>query len=168
MLELLGDKWSLMIIRDMIFGNRRHFRDLLDNSEERIASNMLADRLKTLCDRGLLTKAEDPSHKQKVIYSLTEQGIDLLPLLVQMVGWGHKYLPVSKQHGLAAQVIMYGGPKMWRRFMSELRVEHLHKPGRSKPNARAPSIATMFWQHRSSPIRKPGKRPRRQDSSRFF
>ena len=95
-LEVLGDKWSLLIIRDMIFGNRRHFRELLGKSEEGIASNILADRLKTLVERGVLTKADDPSHRQKAIYSLTEQGIELLPVLAQMAAWGYKYLPVSE------------------------------------------------------------------------
>ena len=160
-LELLGDKWSLMIIRDMIFGNRRHFRDLLQHSEEGIASNILADRLKTLLEQGIITKADDPSHKQKVIYSLTERGIGLLPVLVQMVDWGHKYLPVSKPHGMASQVLIEGGPKMLKRFMAELRIEHLRWPAQRKANARAPSIATLFWQHpRPWEDRKPGKSPR--------
>jgi DNA-binding HxlR family transcriptional regulator len=64
-LEVVGDKWSLLIIRDMIFGNRRHFRELLTKSEEGIASNILASRLKTLIAQGVMTKADDPSHKQK-------------------------------------------------------------------------------------------------------
>src|ERR1700680_413894 len=91
-LEAVGDKWSLLIIRDMIFGNRRHFRELLLKSDEGISSNILADRLKTLLDQGIITKPDAPSHKQKGIYSLTEQGIELLPMLVQMGGWGTKYL----------------------------------------------------------------------------
>ena len=62
-LEVVGDKWSLLIIRDMIFGNRRHFRELLTRSEEGIASNILADRLKTLVEQGIITKADDPSHQ---------------------------------------------------------------------------------------------------------
>jgi len=61
-LEVLGDKWSLLIIRDIIFGNRRHFRELLTQSQERIASNILADRLKKLLEEGVLSKADDPSH----------------------------------------------------------------------------------------------------------
>jgi DNA-binding HxlR family transcriptional regulator len=146
-LEILGDKWSLMIIRDMIFGNRRHFRNLMQNSEEGIASNILADRLKNLLDQGIISKAEDPSHKQKVIYSLTERGIELLPVLAQMVDWGRRHLPVSRQHDLAAQVIVEGGPKMLRRFMDELRTEHLGRPAhRKSTQARSPSIA-MFWQN---------------------
>jgi hypothetical protein len=55
-LEVVGDKWSLLIIRDMIFGNRRHFRELLTKSEEGIASNILADRLKTLVEQGIRPK----------------------------------------------------------------------------------------------------------------
>jgi len=62
-LEVLGDKWSLLIIRDMMFGNRRHFRE----SEEGISSNILSDRLKTLLDEGIITRADDPTHKQKGI-----------------------------------------------------------------------------------------------------
>src|SRR3546814_15918639 len=83
-LEVLGDRWSLIILRDMMFGNRRHFRELLNRSEEGIASNILADRLKRLTRDGLLTRADDPSHKQKAIYSLTEKAIQLLPLFVVM------------------------------------------------------------------------------------
>src|SRR4249919_4045933 len=80
-LEVVGDKWSLLVIRDMIFGNRRHFRELLTRSEEGIASNILADRLKRLVDQGIISKADDPTHKQKSIYSLTERGIELLPVI---------------------------------------------------------------------------------------
>jgi DNA-binding HxlR family transcriptional regulator len=83
-LEVVGDRWSLLVIRDMIFGNRRHFRELLAKSEEGIASNILADRLKRLVGQGVVSRADDPTHKQKAIYSLTEKGIELLPVLAQM------------------------------------------------------------------------------------
>ena len=140
-LEVVGDKWSLLIIRDLIFGNRRHFRELLMKSEEGIASNILADRLKTLLEQGILTKADDPSHKQKAIYSLTEQGIELLPVLAQMAGWGRKYLPVSEELGIRAQLLEDGGPSMWKKFMSELRVLHLGTPSRPKPRSGMASVA---------------------------
>jgi DNA-binding HxlR family transcriptional regulator len=133
-LEILGDKWSLLIIRDMIFGNRRHFRELLTRSEEGIASNILADRLKTLVEQGIVTKADDPSHKQKAIYSLTERGIELLPILAQMAGWGRKYLPVSEELGIRAQLLQEGGPAMWDAFMAELRETHLGLPPRPGPS----------------------------------
>ena len=124
-LEVIGDKWSLIVIRDMMFGNRRHFRELLTKSEEGISSNILADRLRTLLDRGIITREDDPSHKQKGIYSLTEQGIELLPILAQMSGWGVKYLPVTEELGIRAKLLDQGGPKMWAEFMDELRETHL-------------------------------------------
>ena len=88
-LEVVGDRWSLLVIRDMMFGKRRHFRELLTKSDEGISSNILADRLKMLREQGIITWADDPSHKQKGIYSLTEQGIELLPILAQMSSTQH-------------------------------------------------------------------------------
>ena len=131
-LEVVGDKWSLLVIRDMIFGNRRHFRELLTQSEEGISSNILADRLKTLVEQGILTRSDDPTHKQKGIYSLTEQGIELLPVLAQMAAWGRKYLPVTEAMSIRAQLLEEGGPKLWADFMDELRTTHLGKPSRRK------------------------------------
>jgi DNA-binding HxlR family transcriptional regulator len=137
-LEVLGDRWSLLIIRDMMFGNRRHFRELLTKSEEGIASNILSDRLKTLVDQGVISKAEDPTHRQKAIYSLTEKGIELLPVLAQMSEWGLAYLPVTEELGIRAHLLKQGGPKLWAEFMEELREVHLgttfrrkRKPGTS-------------------------------------
>jgi DNA-binding HxlR family transcriptional regulator len=124
MVEMFGDKWSLLVIRDIIFVNRRHFRELLTKSMEGIALNMLADRLQRLIDQGIIVKSDDPSHKQKVIYSLTEKGIGLLPLLMEMVVWGHRYLPDFRPKGLA-QVLEKGGPTLWAEFMAELRETHL-------------------------------------------
>jgi DNA-binding HxlR family transcriptional regulator len=131
-LEVVGDKWSLLIIRDMMFGNRRHFRELLTKSEEHISSNILANRLKTLLDQGIITRDDDPSHKQKGIYSLTEKGIEMLPILAQMSGWGFNYLPVSEQLGIRAKLLSEGGPKMWAEFMDELRESHLGVKRRRK------------------------------------
>jgi len=126
-LEVLGDRWSLLVIRDMMFGDRRHYRELLVNSEEGISSNILAERLKTLLDQGIITKTDDPTHKQKAIYSLTEQGIELLPILAQIGSWGVKYLPVTRELGIRAKLLADGGPRMWEAFMDELRERHLGK-----------------------------------------
>jgi len=124
-LEILGDRWSLIIIRDVMFGNRRHYRELLTKSEEGIASNILADRLKRLVARGLLSKRDDPSHRQKAIYSLTEASIELVPLLAQMGAWGRRHTPVSEELSIRAQLLEEGGPPMWEAFMDELRALHL-------------------------------------------
>jgi Predicted transcriptional regulators len=127
-LEVLGDRWSLIVIRDIMFGNRRHYRELLTRSNERIASNILADRLKRLVGAGLLAKRDDPSHQQKAIYSLTEPAIQLVPLLAHMGAWGRRHLPVSPELSIRAQLLEEGGPAMWNAFMDELRTLHLGAP----------------------------------------
>ncbi|WP_367718767.1 helix-turn-helix domain-containing protein [Nitratireductor sp. GISD-1A_MAKvit] len=124
-LEVLGDKWSLIVVRDMMFGDRRHFRDLLINSEEGIASNILADRLRRLLAEGVISKADDPSHKQKSIYSLTEMGIELVPVFAMIGAWGSKWLPVSEELSVRARLLEEGGPALWEAFMEELRETHL-------------------------------------------
>ncbi len=127
-LEALGDRWSLIVIRDVMFGNRRHFRELLSGSLEGIATNILADRLKRLVAEGLLTKADDPSHKQKAIYSLTDKAIELVPMIAVMGGWGRRHLPVTPELAIRAQVLEEGGPPLWADFMAELRHLHLGTP----------------------------------------
>lgn len=127
-LEMLGDRWSLIVIRDVMFGNRRHYRELLARSEEGIASNVLADRLRRLVAAGLLTRRDDPSHLQKGIYSLTEPAIQLVPLLAQMGAWGRRHTPVSKELSIRAQLLEEGGPPLWDAFMAELRAIHLGAP----------------------------------------
>jgi DNA-binding HxlR family transcriptional regulator len=124
-LETLGDRWSLIIIRDIMFGNRRHYRDLLNNSEEGIASNILADRLKRLTEAGLLSNSPDPAHKQKTVYSLTEPAIQLVPLLAQMGAWGRRFTPATRELSIRAQLLEEGGPEMLEAFMAELRSQHL-------------------------------------------
>lgn len=136
-LEAVGDKWSLIVIRDMMFGGRRHFRELLTNSQEGIASNILADRLRSLVAAGIISKADDPSHKQKAIYSLTEQGIQLLPVLAQMGAWGRKFLPVTEELSIRAEILEEGGPKLWEAFMDELRTTHLGAPKKRRASVAA-------------------------------
>ena len=127
-LEVIGDRWSLIVIRDVMFGNRRHFRELLTQSEEGIASNILAARLKRLVEQGLLTKADDPTHKQKAVYSLTEKAIQLVPVFAQIGAWGRRFLPVSEELSIRAQLLEEGGPTLWDAFMDELRTIHLGAP----------------------------------------
>ena len=141
--EIFGDQWSLLIIRDITLMNRRHFRELLTKSMEGIASNILADRLQRLVEQEIIVKSQDASHKQKAIYSLTEKGIELLPLLMEMVAWGHKNLPASRLRGLA-QVLDEGGPKMRAEFMAELRETHLRKSSAQKKARRRHEICAQF------------------------
>lgn len=132
-LEELGDRWSLIVIRDLMFGNRRTFGRLLAESEEGIASNILADRLRRLTEAGLLTRAPDPAHRQKGVYSLTEAAIQLVPLLAMMGAWGRRFKQPSRELSVRAELLEAGGPPLWEGFMAELRHLHLgaEKPDRS-------------------------------------
>jgi DNA-binding HxlR family transcriptional regulator len=127
-LEIFGDAWTLLVLRDMMFAGKRHFRELLQ-SDERIASNILANRLARLVEHGLLTRAEDPTHKQKAIYSLTDKAIALLPIVVQIGAWGSHWVPEAKKLDATARKylreIQDGGPRAWAKRMDELRAEHL-------------------------------------------
>jgi len=138
-LEVLGDKWSLLILRDMILSGKRHFRELM-RSQEKISSNILADRLSMLVAEGLLTKADDPTHKQKAIYSLTEKAIELVPVLAHIGAWGRKHLPASEELSIRAEVLETGGPPLWDQFMRELRQEHLGRSAAGRPSDAAASV----------------------------
>lgn len=127
-LEQLGDRWNLIVIRDVMFGNRRSYGELLARSEEKIASNILADRLKRLTGSGLLTRRPDPGHRQKGIYSLTEAAIQLVPLLAHMAAWGRRHTQPSEELSVRAELLEAGGPPLWEAFMEELRHLHLDAP----------------------------------------
>lgn len=128
MVEVVGDKWSLLILRDMIFYNRRHFNELLRLSEEGIASNILRDRLAMFEKEGMVTKAKAPDdvHKQKLTYSLTEKSIDLLPTLIEAIGWAAKYLPVDREKYKPAILLLEAGPAALEGFRKKLMQEHVH------------------------------------------
>ena len=127
-LEQLGDRWSLIVIRDVMFANRRSYGELLAGSVEGIASNILADRLKRLTAAGLLTRRPDPRHRQKGIYSLSEAAIQLVPLLAQMGAWGRRHTRASHELSVRAELLEKGGPPLWEAFMDELRHLHLGRP----------------------------------------
>ena len=127
-LEMVGDRWSLIVIRDIMFGNRRHYGELLRLSDEGIASNILASRLARLVQSGLLSRTDNPNHKQKAIYSLTEASIQLVPLLAHMGAWGCRWTPASRQLSIRAELLEQGGERMWKAFMAELRSIHLGAP----------------------------------------
>jgi DNA-binding HxlR family transcriptional regulator len=134
--EAFGDSWSLLVLRDVMFGNRRYFRELLAGSEERIASNILADRLKRLVRAGLLTR-EEAGHGRRAAYSLTEESIQLVPVFAQLGEWGLRHRPTTRRLRVRAEVLAEGGPPLWAELMAELRVIHLGAPvpERTSPSA---------------------------------
>jgi DNA-binding HxlR family transcriptional regulator len=139
-LEIFGDRWTLLVLRDITYAGARHFRELLAGPE-RISSNILADRLALLVEHGLLTKTDDPSHKQKVIYSLTERAIQLVPVFVQISAWGARHLPANEAYAARTEVLVEGGPAAWEAFMDELREVHLGPEARLKPAPEGPTVA---------------------------
>ena len=131
--EVLGDRWSLIVLRDIMFGNFRTYGEIHSRSLEGIATNILADRLKRLVADGLLSMAPDPSHKQRTIYRLTEKAIDLVPVMVALGNWGVKHLTPFPELVARSIALQQGGPAMWDAFAEELRHMHLGavKPERS-------------------------------------
>ena len=118
-LEVFGDRWTLLIIRDLMFAGKRHFRELL-HSDERIASNILADRLNMLVEQGVVTRSGDPSHRQKAVYRLTKKGIDLLPVLAQIGIWSRRHEPVDERLAATSRQLEEGGPALWAKMMDDL------------------------------------------------
>jgi DNA-binding HxlR family transcriptional regulator len=94
--EMLGDRWSLLIIRDMMLLGYRSFKQFI-NSHERIATNILADRLKRLENYGIIASSPDPTDGRKLIYSLTQKGRDLAPVLTEMVLWAAAHEETGNQ-----------------------------------------------------------------------
>lgn len=100
-LEIFGDRWTFLIVRDLMFKGKHFYGEFL-LSEEGIATNILSDRLSLLEDKGIVSKSNDPSHKQKIIYNLTQKGIDLVPVLVEVIMWSAKY---DKQSAVDAKFV---------------------------------------------------------------
>ncbi|MFN0035578.1 MAG: winged helix-turn-helix transcriptional regulator [Saprospiraceae bacterium] len=89
-LEIFGDRWMLLIIRDLMFKGKKYYGEFL-SAEEKIATNILADRLALLERAGIVSKKMDENHRSKLVYSLTEKGLDLLPVLTEIILWSAKY-----------------------------------------------------------------------------
>jgi DNA-binding HxlR family transcriptional regulator len=93
-LDFVGDKWTLVVLRDLILARKRYFQELLD-SPEKIASNILAARLKQLEAARMVTRKADPEHGRRVVYAPTAKALDLLPVLVELIRWGMAHSPKS-------------------------------------------------------------------------
>ncbi|MGG1923248.1 MULTISPECIES: helix-turn-helix domain-containing protein [Chryseobacterium] len=92
-LEMWGDKWSLLIIRDLMLKKECTYGDFL-KADEKIATNILAARLQNLLDNGIIDKKGHPDSKLKILYFLTQKGIDLIPVIVEINLWGEQYLTI--------------------------------------------------------------------------
>lgn len=89
-LDIFGDKWSLLVLRDLIFKDKVYYEDFL-KSEEGISTNVLADRLQRMQNAGLIESKPDEKNGRKVIYSPTAKALDLIPMIIEMIEWSAKY-----------------------------------------------------------------------------
>jgi DNA-binding HxlR family transcriptional regulator len=96
-LDIIGDRWTLLVVRDLLRG-LRHFDDFL-RSPEGIATNILSERLSSLCEQGLVEKTPDPSDQRRYTYRLSDHGLRLGELVGDIAAWGLKYLPGTKIMG---------------------------------------------------------------------
>ena len=94
-LDVFGDRWSLVIIRDMVMFGKETYGEFLE-SDEGIATNILADRLKHLEAEGIIRKSRDPENRRRILYRLTEKGCNLTPVIADMILWSFKYDPDTK------------------------------------------------------------------------
>lgn len=112
---MLGDRWSLLIIRDLMFRGFRTYRELRE-SDEGIATNILADRLQRLEQCGIISIAQDTTDRRKLIYRLTAKGMDLAPVLVELILWGARYEDTAAPPALIRKM-----EKNRAEFLSDLR-----------------------------------------------
>jgi len=121
-LEVIGDKWTLLIIRDMVFYGKRYFREFL-NSDENIASNILTNRLKMLEESNIVVKSKDSHHKQKKVYTLTFKGIDLIPVMFEIALWTGHFANLNEKDRLLVISLIEGGKDLQHKMKTELTKE---------------------------------------------
>lgn len=121
-LDIFGDKWSLLVVRDLMFNEKKTYGEFLQ-SEEKIATNILADRLMLLEAGGIISKERHPDSKAKVLYQLTEKGIDLVPALVEIILWSEKHHEVHPFARQFAKLVKKDKEGMLKQIKAELSKE---------------------------------------------
>ena len=119
-LDIWGDKWSLLIIRDLMLKRECTYGDFL-KSAEKIATNILASRLQTLEENGVIQKLDHPESKAKVLYRLTEKGIDLLPIMVEINLWANKYFSLPEESKVILKEVKRDKEKFIKTSIKELK-----------------------------------------------
>ena len=125
--DIIGDKWSIIILRDIAILNRQTYSQLYNKNLEGISSATLAKRLKRLLDIGMLTVCNDKMHSQKKIYSLTEAAISFVPIIFELAHWSNTYHKPSPEHVKPIKDYMSGNKNLIKQFQNGLREIHLYK-----------------------------------------
>lgn len=119
--ELVGDSWSLLVLRDVMFADRHGFGELHAGSLEGIATNILTDRLRKLVGAGLLTREPVPGHRQRVRYRLTESAMDLYPVVLAMANFSLRHLDPDPGLASWARELHAGGPEREEDVLAQIR-----------------------------------------------
>lgn len=121
-LETFGDKWSLLILRDILFRGKKTYGEFL-KSEEGFATNILASRLDLLVEEGILKKEQNPEDARKDFFLLTDKGLDLIPLMFEMMLWSSKYDPHSEAKRIPTLIalIKKDNRKISQKVMSKIK-----------------------------------------------
>jgi DNA-binding HxlR family transcriptional regulator len=125
-LEAIGDKWSLLILRDLMFTDKRSYGEL-QSSDEKIATNILAARLQSLEANGLIRKSVDPDNGRRSLYYLTEKGIDLLPVIIELRQWTEKHNPEAEGCANALKLTDKNRKEVLAVYKKKLKAEHCKK-----------------------------------------
>ena len=126
-LEHFGDKWSFLIIRDLMFKGKRHYNEFLE-AGEKVSTSVLGDRLKKLEEMGIISRGEDNVKKSRIRYSLTQEGIDLLPILIEMIIWGSVHDELTESPKEFMDQASKNKDSMIRQIRENLIREHLSEP----------------------------------------
>lgn len=118
-LDIFGDKWSLLVVRDLMFNQKKTYGEFLA-SEEKIATNILADRLNLLEMGGIISKEAHPESKAKVLYKLTSKGIDLIPTMVEIILWSEQHHVVHPFASEFAQMVKKDKDGMLKQLKEDL------------------------------------------------
>lgn len=118
-LDIFGDKWSLLIVRDLMLHTTRTYGDFT-KSGEKIATNILANRLQVLEDNGIIVKLPYPDNKVKGLYKLSQKGVDLIPALIEIALWGEKHLSKADECPPFLQEVKKNKTKFLKNMMDKL------------------------------------------------
>ncbi|MBW8244792.1 helix-turn-helix transcriptional regulator [Muricauda oceani] len=118
-LDIFGDKWSLLIVRDLMLHKSRTYGDFT-KSAEKIATNILANRLQLLEDNGIIIKLPYPGNKVKGLYRLSPKGVDLIPVLIEIALWGGKNIPDTDNSSPFLQEVKRNKTKFLKKIMDNL------------------------------------------------
>jgi len=116
---IFGDRWSLLIVRDIMFKGRRHFGDFM-TAGEGISTNILADRLARLEQAAIITRHADPSHGSKVVYVLTEKGLALMPTMLAMMEWSQTFDPQTEVPKAFARALRTDREALQRKLLASI------------------------------------------------